>query len=116
MICKESECSAETSFTGFAGTYRVSVEYFDFHDGASTYSLQLNGKEVAHWAANNMLPTDKMNGSTSTRYLLPEPVKLKSGDMIAIVGRPDGAEPAPLDYLSIVPAEQANPATGAPNR
>jgi alpha-glucuronidase len=115
-ICKEADCAAETSFTGTAGTYRVAVEYFDFHDGASTFSLRLNGKELAHWVANNTLPTDKMNGSTSTRYLVPESVTLKPGDKLEIVGHPDGPEPAPLDYISIVPANAANPATGAPNQ
>ncbi len=116
VICKESECAAETSFTGTAGKYRVSVEYFDFHDGASSFSLLLNGKELAHWIANNTLPTDKMNGSTSTRYLVPESVTLKPGNKLEVVGHPDGPEPAPLDYLSIVPAEQASLATGAPNQ
>ncbi len=116
VICEKSECTAETSFTGAAGKYRIAVEYFDFHDGASTLSLQLNGKELAHWTANNTLPTDKMNGSTSTRYLVPESVNLKPGDRIEIVGHPDGPEPAPVDYISIVPADEANPATGAPNQ
>ena len=116
VICKEAECAAETSFTGAAGKYRIAVEYFDFHDGASTFSLRLNGKELAHWTANNTLPTDKMNGSTSTRYLVPESVTLKPGDKLEIAGHPDGPEPAPLDYISIVPANDANPATGAPNQ
>jgi alpha-glucuronidase len=116
VICEKSECTTETSFTGAAGKYRIAVEYFDFHDGASTLSLQLNGKELAHWTANNTLPTDKMNGSTSTRYLVPESVNLKPGDRIEIVGHPDGPEPAPVDYISIVPADEANPATGAPNQ
>jgi alpha-glucuronidase len=113
--CKETECTAETSFTGAAGSYRVSVGYFDFHDGASAYSLQVNGKGIGSWTANNTLPTDTMNGSTSARYLAPEAVMLKPGDTIRIVGHPDGKEPAPLDYLSVVPVDQANPATGAPN-
>jgi alpha-glucuronidase len=116
VICKEAECTAETSFTGTAGVYRVAVEYFDFHDGASAFSLQLNGKELAHWIANNTLPTDKMNGSTSTRHVAPESVTLKPGDKLEVVGHPDGPEPAPLDYISIVPAEKADPATGAPNQ
>jgi alpha-glucuronidase len=116
VICKDAECAAETSFNGTAGKYRVAVEYFDFHDGASTFSLQLNGKELARWIANNTLPTDKMNGSTSTRYLLPESVTLKPGDKLEVVGHPDGPEPAPLDYISIVPADQASPGTGAPNQ
>ena len=114
--CKEAECSAESTFTGASGSYRLSVVYFDFHDGASVYSLELNGKEIAKWTANNTLPTDKMNGSTSTRYLTPEPVMLKGGDTIKIVGHPDGPEPAPLDYISIVAADQASSATGAPKQ
>jgi alpha-glucuronidase len=116
VICKEAECAASTSFSGTAGSYRISVEYFDFHDGASSYSLRVNGKEVAAWIANNTLPTNQMNGSTSTRYLVAAPVNLKPGDTIEIVGRPDGLEPAPLDYLSIVPVDQASIATGAPNQ
>ncbi len=116
VICKEAECIATTSFTGTPGSYRISVEYFDFHNGASTYSLQLDGRELAHWIANDTLPTDKMNGSTSTRYLVSEPVTLKPGDTIEIVGHPDGPEPAPLDYISIVPADKASPATGAPKQ
>jgi alpha-glucuronidase len=113
VVCKEVECTAGTTFSGRARTYRISVEYFDFHNGASTYALRLNGRVIANWAGNNTLPTDKMNGSTSSRYLAPEAGMLKPGDMIEIVGRPDGAEPAPLDYLSIVPADKADPATGA---
>ncbi len=113
VVCKEVECTAGTTFSGRARTYRISVEYFDFHNGASTYALRLNGRVIANWAGNNTLPTDKMNGSTSSRYLAPEAVMLKPSDMIEIVGRPDGAEPAPLDYLSIVPADKADPATGA---
>lgn len=116
VICHESECSATASFPGSAGSYRISVEYFDFHDGVSTYSLKVNGKEIAAWSANNTLPTDKMNGSTSTRYLVAGPVNLKPGDTIEIVGHPDGPEPAPLDYVSVVPALQASAATGAPKQ
>ena len=110
------KCTAETSFHGAAGAYRISIEYFDYHDGASAYSLEVNGKEIAHWTANNTLPTNSMNGSTSTRYVVPESVNLKPGDSIEIVGHPDGPEPAPVDYISIVPADQASAATGAPRQ
>ena len=114
VICKETECAAETTFSGPTGTYRLSVEYFDFHNGASTYTLQQNRNAIARWTANNSLPTDKLNGSTSTRYLVPEALQLNPGDTLTIVGHPDGIEPAPLDYLSIVPTADASPATGAP--
>jgi alpha-glucuronidase len=114
IVCREAECEAETTFSGATGSYRISVEYFDFHDGASTYTLHRNGDAIAHWTANHSLPTDKLNGSTSTRFLLPETLQLQSGDTLTIVGHPDGIEPAPLDYLSVVPANTASPATGAP--
>jgi len=116
IICREAECSVETSFAGAAGRYRISVEYFDFHNGVSKYELMLNGQLLAHWNASGTLPTDEMNGSTSIRYLVPEAVILKPGDRLEIAGHPGDAEPAPLDYLSIVPADHANPATGAPNQ
>jgi len=114
IVCQEVECAAETTFSGASGIYRISAEYFDFHDGASTYTLQQNGNALAHWIADNLLPTDKMNGSTSTRYLVPDAVQLKPGDTLTIIGHPAGIEPAPLDYLSIVPMADASPATGAP--
>jgi len=112
VVCNEAQCSADATFTGAAGKYRVSIEYFDFHHGVSTYALQLNGRPIVHWVADNTLPTDKMNGSTSTRYLVPEPIELKPGDTLEIVGHPDSPEPAPVDYLSIVPEGKASPATG----
>jgi hypothetical protein len=30
-------------------------------------------------------------------------VKLQSGDVLTLEGHPDGAEPAPIDYIEIVP-------------
>jgi hypothetical protein len=50
------------------------------------------------------LPGETLNGSTSTRRSL-EHVAIHHGDSIEILGWPDGSEKAPLDYLSIVPAQ-----------
>jgi alpha-glucuronidase len=107
VVCPQAECRASSVFDRGAGLYRVSVEYFDFHDGTSRYTLLLNARPLAEWTADHTLPTNKMNGSTSTRYIVPVPVELKSGDRIEIIGRPDKMEPAPLDYVSITAAPGA---------
>jgi alpha-glucuronidase len=103
VVCAQAECTATTKLTRLAGEYRIAVAYYDFHDGVSTYSLALNGREIAHWSADNTLPTDAMNGSTATRYTLPAPVPLKPGDALTLTGRPQMPEPAPVDYIAIAP-------------
>jgi alpha-glucuronidase len=116
VVCHEAECTASAIFSRPAGLYRVAVEYFDFHDGASSYTLLLNARPIAAWKADSTLPTNTMNGSTSTRYSAPRPVALKPGDRIEIIGRPDKTEPAPLDYLSITPAPGGKLGEGASRR
>ena len=98
-----STCTASTTLDQSAGNYDIAVQYFDFHDGASTYRAYLNGKPIAEWRADNTLPTDRMSGHTSMRYTI-RGVALKPGDTLKIEGAPDGKEPAPLDYVEITPA------------
>ncbi len=96
-------CTASTTFNQQAGNYDIAVQYFDFHDGSSTYRAYLDDKPIAEWRADNTLPTDRMNGHTSTRYTVRN-ILLKSGDTLKIEGTPDGKEPAPLDYVEITPS------------
>jgi alpha-glucuronidase len=103
VVCSHTECTATAKLTRPAGEYRIAVAYYDFHDGASTYSLALNGREIARWRADNTLPTDAMNGSTATRYTLAAPVALQPGDTLTLTGRPQVPEPAPVDYIAITP-------------
>jgi len=104
IVCKgQSACTASTTFNRSAGTYDVAVQYFDFRHGISTYSLYLNGKLLKEWRADNSLPTDQMNGDTSTRITVPG-VALKAGDILKVEGHPNNDEPAPLDYLEISPS------------
>jgi alpha-glucuronidase len=116
VTCKEARCSASLTISQAAGEYRVAIGFFDFHDGVSAYTLQLNGARIAQWTGNGDFPTNSINGSTATRYMVPQPVRFKPGDRLEIVGAPNGPEPAPLDYLSIVPAGEAEAATGAPKQ
>lgn len=98
----QSACAASYSFNRAAGKYDIAVQYFDQNNGASHYELFLNERPLDSWAADNELPSDKMNGNTSTRRIVGG-IDLRPGDIVKIVGRPDGGEPAPLDYLELTP-------------
>jgi len=100
VACTQTECSASFQFSGSSGTYLVAIQYFDQNNGVSKYQLFVNDKIVDSWAADDHLPSDKMNGHTSTRHVT-EGVALKSGDVVRIEGNPDGGEPAPLDYVEL---------------
>ncbi len=84
------------------GWYDISVQHFDLLHGQSRFSLSVAGHEVDHWTADDTLPGETLNGSTSTRRLV-EHVAIHRGDTVQVTGWPDGPEKAPLDYLSIVP-------------
>lgn len=103
--CEQTTCSASTTFTRPNGWYDVAVQYFDLNDGASNFALQIDGTTMDTWTADDTLPSDKLNGHTSTRHVIAG-VALRTGDRIRIVATPDGKEPAPLDYLEITPAFQ----------
>ncbi len=97
-----SGCSASFTFDRDAGVYRIAVQYFDQNNGASHYELLVDDHVIDSWAADDSLPSDKMDGHTSTRHTFDD-VQLQTGDMVRIVGRPDGGEPAGLDYVEVMP-------------
>ena len=70
----------------------------------STYGLYLNGNLLKEWRADNALPGDAMNGDTSTRITV-SGIALKPGDTLKVEGHPDDGEPAPVDYLEIIPSQ-----------
>jgi alpha-glucuronidase len=98
----QNSCSASTQLNGEAGKYRINIQYFDQNNGVSHYQLLVNDHEIDSWAADDHFPSDKMNGHTSTRQTF-NGVQLQTGDTLKIVGKPDGAEAAGLDYVEIVP-------------
>jgi alpha-glucuronidase len=102
IICNLPECSAQTTWDKPDGRYNIAVQYFDLLHGHSQFSLSVAGTVINHWTADDTLPSDVLNGSTSTRFTLGN-VAIHRGDIIRITGHPDGPEKAPLDYLSITP-------------
>ena len=105
LACKgQDACTATTVFNRTAGTYDIAVQYFDFRHGESTYDLYVNGKSLKKWRANSSLPSEQMNGDTSTRVTV-RGIALRPGDVLKIEGHPDNGEPAPLDYMEITPSK-----------
>ena len=102
--CAIAECAASLRFAGSAGWYTLRVQYFDQSDGVSHYQLRVAGQLIDEWDAGLLLPTAKLDSTSSTRRTICG-VALRPGDEIRIEGRPGGGEPAALDYLEIAPAD-----------
>ena len=100
--CRAASCSATFPPTRTAGSYDVTVRYFDVNTGAARYRAKVGDRVLAEWTAADRVPTRRIDGSSSSRYVLHD-VRLTAGDAIVVEGIPDGAETAALDYLEIVP-------------
>jgi alpha-glucuronidase len=106
VVCNRSAACTLTMKPGRpAGTYSISVRYFDLRTGASQYDLLLNGQSVAHWTANAILPPavvdPHLDGSTSTLFTVSD-IRLKPSDTLTLRGTPNQGEPAPVDYIEVV--------------
>jgi alpha-glucuronidase len=105
MVCNRSAVCSLTARPGRAAAdYNIGVRYFDLRTGAAQYELLLNGKPLAHWTANAVLPPavvdPHLDGSTSALFTLPK-VHLKPSDTLTLRGTPDQGEPAPVDYIEL---------------
>jgi alpha-glucuronidase len=95
-------CTASMKYDGSAGWYTLNVEYFDLPSGVSHYRVWVGQQLVDEWAADLRLPARRLDSSSSTRRVI-SGIALRPGDEIRIEGIPDGAEPAALDYVEILP-------------
>ena len=101
------ECSASLQWNGPDGWYNVTVAYFDLRRGESRFSLQVAQHQIDAWTADKNLPDFRMNGNTETRHTTLN-VALHHGDRVQLTGKPDEPEPAPFDYVEIVPSRSAS--------
>jgi alpha-glucuronidase len=93
MICRDQAgCSLQSQLARPAGTYDIAVQYFDIWRGVSHFELLVNGRSVARWAADDLLPPAQFDprpdGQTSTRFTA-RGVELKPGDRLMLRGVPD---------------------------
>jgi alpha-glucuronidase len=104
-VCNQSTgCTLTTTLNKPAGTYSITVQYFDYWSGKSHFTLNLNGKPIGNWLADDTLPParaeNQPNGDTSTRITFPN-ITLKPGDTLTLHSTPDNTEPAPVDYIEV---------------
>jgi alpha-glucuronidase len=104
-------CIAEWTYAGPAGRYNIAVQYFDLQPGTAHFTLDVKNQQVVSWAANDTLPSRRLNGDNSTRFTFrgaeSRGVELKPGDTLAVEGVPDASDQAALDYIEIEPAAPA---------
>jgi alpha-glucuronidase len=104
-VCNQpTDCTLTAKLDEPAGTYSITVQYFDYWSGKSKFILDLNGKPIGNWIADDTLPPARQDlhpdGETSTRITFPN-ITLKPGDTLTLRGVPDNTEPAPVDYIEI---------------
>ena len=95
-----------------SGFYNLAVNYFDITGGNSTYEVSLNGRAVGKWKGDaeyklGKFPSEFLDGHSAIRITF-DKVKIKKGDTITVKGTADGAEQAPLDYISVLPLGQVD--------
>ncbi|HEV2691213.1 MAG TPA: alpha-glucuronidase family glycosyl hydrolase [Bryobacteraceae bacterium] len=102
IVCPAVKCAASLRYNGAPGWYSIRVQYFDMSRGVAKFKLFVGKQMVGEWAADDRLPARKIDGSASTRRVI-SGISLRPGDSIRIEGQPDGADPAAIDYIEIVP-------------
>jgi alpha-glucuronidase len=107
--CPATQCAASFRYEGKAGWYDLRVEYFDQHyrhpnQGAAHFQVSIADQVVDEWSSTGPAPSNKIDGSTSTRRTIPG-VALRPGDTVRIEGFPDPGEAAAIDYVEIQPSE-----------
>lgn len=99
--------TASTTITFDTGRYDLAVNYYDLYGGKSSWTLYLDDNVVGQWmgdAEDHLGHTASiyLDGHSAIRKTFAD-VKVKKGSVLKIVGEPDGVEPAPLDYVSVLP-------------
>jgi alpha-glucuronidase len=102
--CREAKiCTATFKLNRAADWYTLNVQYFDQNNGQSKFQVYVGDQLMDEWIADDQLPrATKLGGDSSIRRMI-KYLALRPGDEIRIKGTPDGQEPAPLDYVEIIP-------------
>jgi len=98
--CPAAACTATFMYRGESGIRNLVVQYFDVNTGAARFRVRVAGKLVAEWDASDVVPTRRIDSSSSARRVITG-IALRTGDEIDVDGAPDGGETAALDYLEV---------------
>jgi alpha-glucuronidase len=100
--------TATWNVTVDSDTYDLAVNYYDMMNGTANYQVSLNNRTVGIWIGDledkmGKAPSAYLDGHSATRITFKD-VKVNRGDILTITGKPNGIEPAPLDYISFLPS------------
>ena len=103
----DAPATAQKELSYLSGTYDIAVNYYDHLGGRSKYEIFLGEKSIGAWTGDleDKLGHDFsefLDGHSATRITF-RGIKVEKGDLLKIVGQPDGSELAPLDYVSVLP-------------
>ncbi|KAF2263323.1 alpha-glucuronidase [Lojkania enalia] len=99
--------TATANITYASGTYDLAINYYDLIGGKSKYEVLINNRTVGAWTGDledrlGHAPSIYLDGHSAARITF-KGVKVNKGDTLKIVGFPNGIEPAPIDYVSLLP-------------
>ncbi|KAK7892300.1 hypothetical protein LTR67_007396 [Exophiala xenobiotica] len=101
--------TASTTLNFPNGMYDLAVNYFDMAPGTSRWQVSINNRTIGTWIGDNVdtgrlghAPSAYLDAHSATRITFRN-VTIAKGDVLKIVGTPDGIEPAPLDYIAVLP-------------
>lgn len=100
--------SATTRIPMPSGTYNLAINYYDLYVGHSSWTVYLNERQVGTWTGNaektlGHVPSIYLDGHSAMRVVF-RGVEVQFADELRIVGKGDGIEPAPVDYVALLPA------------
>ena len=96
--------TAKGIFAGEAGTYRVSVGYFDENDGVSSVNVNVAG-QTRSFDFNKDLPSAGAVPETLTSRVTHSVIGLKPGDVFEIEGISQFGEFARVDFIDFTPVQ-----------
>lgn len=96
-----------------SGTYDLTINFFDEHDGVSELWISINGQEVDRFFWDSSTGSSIANHSSKAAHVI-QGLELEAGDVVEFAGRGDGGEPLRLDSLNFKVSENGNPPTQQP--
>ncbi|KUJ76194.1 hypothetical protein AVO45_12830 [Ruegeria marisrubri] len=91
-----------------AGTFDLTIGYFDETDGVSSMRVLLNGTEIDSFDWDSDSGTNLASPASRAEHTIHD-LTLAKGDRIELVGTADGREPLRTDFLRFEPVSTAPP-------
>ena len=70
VLCGRHRAPRRSATTALPATRDIVVQYFDVNTGTAKFRLRVGSRVVGEWTAADRFPTRKLDGSSSTRYVV----------------------------------------------